>query len=56
MEAYKLVSANKDAPGIDEKTIEEFKAGLKNNLYKLASRMSSGSYFPKPVKGVFMLT
>ncbi len=52
MEAYRLVSANKGAPGIDEKTIEEFEADLKNNLYKLWNRMSSGSYFPKPVKGV----
>lgn len=52
MEAFKLVRANKGAPGIDEKTIEEFEADLKNNLYKLWNRMSSGSYFPKPVKGV----
>lgn len=52
MEASKLVRANKGAPGIDDKTIEEFEADLKNNLYKLWNRMSSGSYFPKPVKGV----
>jgi RNA-directed DNA polymerase len=32
MEAYRLVSANKGAPGIDEKSIEEFEADLKNNL------------------------
>ena len=47
MEAYKLVSANKGGPGVDDKTINEFEADLKNNLYKLASRMSSGSYFLK---------
>ena len=47
-----MVKANKGAPGIDEKTITEFEADLKNNLYKLWNRMSSGSYFPKPVKGV----
>jgi RNA-directed DNA polymerase len=52
MEAYKLVKANKGASGIDEKTIVEFESDLKNNLYKLWNRMSSGSYFPKPVKGV----
>ena len=52
MEAFKLVRANKGCPGIDDKTIEEFEADLKNNLYKLWNRMSSGSYFPKPVKGV----
>lgn len=47
-----MVSANKGGPGIDDKTIKEFEADLKNNLYKLWNRMSSGSYFPKPVKGV----
>jgi len=52
MEAFKLVKANKGAPGIDDRTIEEFEADLKNNLYKLWNRMSSGSYFPKSVKGV----
>jgi len=52
MEAFKLVKANKGASGTDEKTIAEFEADLKNNLYKLWNRMSSGSYFPKPVKAV----
>jgi RNA-directed DNA polymerase len=52
MEAFKLVKANKGSPGIDDRTIKEFEADLKNNLYKLWNRMSSGSYFPKPVKGV----
>ena len=47
-----MVKANKGAPGIDDRTIKEFEADLKNNLYKLWNRMSSGSYFPKPVKGV----
>ena len=47
-----MVKANKGASGIDEKTIAEFEADLKNNLYKLWNRMSSGSYFPKPVRGV----
>ena len=52
MEAFKLVKANKGASGIDEKTIAGFEADLKNNPYKLWNRMSSGSYFPKPVRGV----
>jgi len=52
MEAYKMVKANKGAAGIDGITIENFEADLKNNLYKLWNRMSSGSYFPMPVKGV----
>ena len=47
-----MVRANKGCPGIDDKTTEEFEADLKNNLYKLWNRMSSGSYFPKPIKGV----
>ena len=51
-EAYKRVKANKGAAGIDEESIEEFEENLKNNLYKLWNRMSSGSYFPPPVKAV----
>ena len=49
-EAYKRVKANKGSAGVDEVSIEEFDKDLKNNLYKLWNRMSSGSYFPPPVK------
>ena len=49
-EAYKRVKANKGAAGVDEESIEEFEKNLKDNLYKLWNRMSSGSYFPPPVK------
>ena len=49
-EAYKRVKANKGSAGVDEISIEEFDKDLKNNLYKLWNRMSSGSYFPPPVK------
>ncbi len=49
-EAYEKVKANKGAAGVDEESIEEFEKNLKNNLYKLWNRMSSGSYFPPPVK------
>jgi RNA-directed DNA polymerase len=52
LEAYKLVKANKGAAGVDGKTIEEFEVDLRNNLYKLWNRMSSGCYFPKPVRGM----
>ncbi|HEY5585050.1 MAG TPA: group II intron reverse transcriptase/maturase [Ruminiclostridium sp.] len=52
MAAYKMVKANKGAAGVDGIAIKEFDADLKNNLYKLWNRMSSGSYFPMPVKGV----
>jgi RNA-directed DNA polymerase len=51
-DAYKRVKANGGAAGVDDQSIEEFEADLKNNLYKLWNRMSSGSYFPPPVKRV----
>ena len=51
-EAYERVKANKGAPGVDGCSIEEFEADLKNNLYKIWNRMSSGSYFPPPVRAV----
>jgi RNA-directed DNA polymerase len=50
--AYQKVKANKGAPGVDEQTIGEFESDLKNNLYRIWNRMSSGSYFPPPVKAV----
>ena len=51
-EAYKAVKSNAGAAGVDGKTIEQFEADLRNNLYKLWNRMSSGSYFPPPVRAV----
>ncbi|MCZ8516837.1 group II intron reverse transcriptase/maturase [Paenibacillus filicis] len=51
-EAYELVKANKGAAGVDEESIQKFEANLKDNLYKIWNRMSSGSYFPPPVKAV----
>jgi RNA-directed DNA polymerase len=51
-EAYRRVAANKGAPGVDEVTLGEFEADLKNNLYKIWNRMSSGTYFPPPVRAV----
>lgn len=51
-EAYKRVKANKGAAGVDEISITEFERDLENNLYKLWNRMSSGSYFPPPVRSV----
>lgn len=51
-EAYKQVKANKGAAGVDDVSIEEFEKDLKNNLYKLWNRMSSGSYLPSPVRRV----
>jgi retron-type reverse transcriptase len=51
-EAYKRVKVNRGAAGVDGQTIEEFEKDLSNNLYKLWNRMSSGSYFPAPVRRV----
>jgi RNA-directed DNA polymerase len=51
-EAYKAVKSNAGAAGVDKQTIEQFEGNLRNNLYKLWNRMSSGSYFPPPVRAV----
>ena len=50
--AYQKVKANKGAPGVDDCSVEAFEKDLKNNLYKIWNRMSSGSYFPPPVRAV----
>lgn len=52
MEAYKAVKGNAGSAGIDEESIKDFEKDLKDNLYKIWNRMSSGSYFPPPVKAV----
>jgi group II intron reverse transcriptase/maturase len=51
-EAYKAVKSNQGAAGVDSQTIEQFEADLKGNLYKIWNRMSSGTYFPPPVRAV----
>ncbi|WP_055495720.1 group II intron reverse transcriptase/maturase [Streptomyces sp. TP-A0356] len=51
-EAYRRVKANGGAAGVDGESIEQFEADLKGNLYKLWNRLSSGSYFPPPVRMV----
>jgi RNA-directed DNA polymerase len=52
MEAYQLVKINKGAAGVDQQSLESFDKNLKDNLYKIWNRMSSGTYFPPPVKAV----
>ena len=49
-DAYKKVKANRGAAGVDGQSLAAFEKDLKNNLYKLWNRMSSGSYFPPPVR------
>jgi group II intron reverse transcriptase/maturase len=51
-EAFKRVEANQGAAGVDRQSIAEFEANLSANLYKLWNRLSSGSYFPPPVRRV----
>nr|WP_276977135.1 group II intron reverse transcriptase/maturase [Ferrimicrobium acidiphilum] len=51
-EAWMKVQANNGAPGVDTVSIERFAEDEKNNLYRLWNRMSSGSYFPGPVRAV----
>ena len=51
-EAYEKVKANQGAAGVDGESIAAFEANLKANLYKLWNRMSSGTYFPPPVRAV----
>jgi len=51
-EAYRRVKANDGAAGVDRESIQAFEGDLRNSLYKLWNRMSSGSYFPPPVRAV----
>ena len=50
--AYQQVKANGGAAGVDRVSLQAFEAKLKDNLYKIWNRLSSGSYFPPPVRGV----
>jgi len=51
-DAWLKVRSNGGAAGADGVTIEQFGVDVKNRLYKLWNRMSSGSYFPGPVRAV----
>jgi RNA-directed DNA polymerase len=51
-EAYKEVKSNHGAAGVDGQTLETFEKDLAGNLYKIWNRMSSGTYFPPPVRAV----
>ena len=51
-EAWLQVKDNDGAPGVDGQDLDEFEADLRNNLYVIWNRMSSGSYFPPPVRAV----
>ena len=51
-EAFQRVKANKGAAGVDEQSIAEFERDRDKHLYRIWNRLSSGSYFPPPVKAV----
>ena len=53
-EAYKLVKSNAGSAGIDRQSLTVFEQNLKDNLYKIWNRLSSGSYFPPPVMAVLI--
>ncbi len=52
--AWKLVKANQGAAGTDAQSISDYERQVASNLYKLWNRMSSGSYFPSPVRRVWI--
>jgi group II intron reverse transcriptase/maturase len=52
MQAYELVKGNGGAGGVDRQSLGEFEKNLKDNLYKIWNRLSSGCYFPPPVRAV----
>ncbi len=52
VQAFKLVKANAGAAGVDQESLFDFERNLKDNLYRLWNRMSSGCYFPPAVKAV----
>jgi RNA-directed DNA polymerase len=51
-EAYRRVKDNRGGAGVDEQSMAEFEEDLQGNLYRLWNRLSSGSYFPPPVRAV----
>ena len=51
-QAYLEVKSNGGAAGVDKESIEAFEQNLKNNLYRIWNRLSSGSYFPPAVKAI----
>ena len=52
--SYLKVAEKEGSAGIDKQSIEMFNENLKDNLYKIWNRMTSGSYFPPPVRTVFI--
>jgi group II intron reverse transcriptase/maturase len=53
-ESYLKVVSKDGGAGIDRESIDMFNANKSSNLYKIWNRMTSGSYFPPPVRTVFI--
>ena len=53
-DSYLKVTDKDGSAGIDKQSIGMFNENLKDNLYKIWNRMTSGSYFPPPVRTVFI--
>lgn len=53
-ESYLKVCGKNGCAGIDKESIEMFNENLSGNLYKVWNRMTSGSYYPPPVRTVFI--
>jgi RNA-directed DNA polymerase len=51
-QAYLEVKSKAGTAGVDEQSLEAFERDLKRNLYRIWNRMSSGTYFPPPVRAV----
>lgn len=51
-QAYQKVKTNKGSFGVDQMDWVTLDRNLKSHLYKLWNRLSSGSYFPQPVREV----
>jgi RNA-directed DNA polymerase len=52
LSAFEKVKANHGSAGVDGESVAAFEENLQGNLYKLWNRLSSGSYFPPPVRAV----
>lgn len=52
--SYLKVVDKDGCAGIDKQSIETFNEDMSGNLYKIWNRMTSGSYFPPPVRTVFI--
>lgn len=54
LRSWNKVRDNQGAAGVDGVSIHDFERKLKNNLYKIWNRLSSGTYVPPPVRRVMI--